>query len=151
MVVVRFLVQAGGFLVGTASRSAPRNARPHIHLVQELKVPGIEAMTPPSLLLSVKNAWSHCSTPPLAFVVSYCRVYIVTYFGMCVTYRRSLDWWPDLFGTYATCYYVSQTRYVFSSPSSSTAISRDSLNSTLSCLRSSLYSPGAALTENAVS
>jgi hypothetical protein len=35
--------------------------------------------------------------------------YIVTYLGVCVTYRRVLEWWPDLLRTYATCYYSSQT------------------------------------------
>jgi hypothetical protein len=34
---------------------------------------------------------------------------IVTYLGVCVTYRRVLDWWPDLLHTYTTCYYTSQT------------------------------------------
>jgi hypothetical protein len=40
---------------------------------------------------------------------------------MCVTSRQVFDWWLDLLHTYTTCYYTSQI-YVFSSPSSSTAI-----------------------------
>jgi hypothetical protein len=35
--------------------------------------------------------------------------YIVTIFVVCVTYRRVLDWWPDLLHTYTPCYYISQT------------------------------------------
>jgi hypothetical protein len=31
------------------------------------------------------------------------------YLGLCVTYRRILDWWPDLLHTYTTCSYTSQT------------------------------------------
>jgi hypothetical protein len=33
----------------------------------------------------------------------------VTYLGVCVTYGRVLDWWPDLLHTYTTCYCTSQT------------------------------------------
>jgi hypothetical protein len=62
----------------------------------------------------------------------YCHV-----FGVCVTYRRVWDWWPDLLRTYATCYYTSQTTvwHAVCSPSSSTAILRDSLNfdSSMAC------------------
>jgi hypothetical protein len=49
-----------------------------------------------------------------------------------LTSRPCMSWWPDLLHTYTTCYYTSQTVVwdtVFSSPSSSTAASRDALNS----------------------
>jgi hypothetical protein len=67
----------------------------------------------------------------------------VTYLGVCVTYRRVLDWWPDLLHTHTTCFCTSQTAiwHTISSPSSSTAISRDFL-SYLICQRSSLYTLG---------
>jgi hypothetical protein len=66
-----------------------------------------------------------------------------------VTYRRGLDWWRNLLNTYTTCYYISH--YVFSSLSSSTVVSRDSLNPSLIRLRSSLYSLGSCPTENTIS
>jgi hypothetical protein len=38
----------------------------------------------------------------------------LTYLGVCVTYRRVLGWWRDLLYSYTTCYYTSQTHYIFS-------------------------------------
>jgi hypothetical protein len=60
------------------------------------------------------------------------RGHISIYLGVCVTYRRVLDIWPDLLHTYKTCCFIPQTtmtHHVFSFTSSSTAISRDSLSS----------------------
>jgi hypothetical protein len=78
---------------------------------------------------------------------SYCHMQ-----GVCVAYKRVLVWWPHLVHTCTTCYYNWQPTlwHAMSSPVSSTAIFRDSLNS-LSCLRSSLYTIGAAPTENTFS
>jgi hypothetical protein len=43
--------------------------------------------------------------------------HIVTYLGVCVTYRLVLDWWPDLLHTYGTCYHTSQTTLWHTVPS----------------------------------
>jgi hypothetical protein len=47
-----------------------------------------------------------------------------------VTYRRVLNWWPDLLHTYTAYYYTSQITiwHTVSYPSSSIAISRDPLS-----------------------
>jgi hypothetical protein len=66
---------------------------------------------------------------------------MITCLEVCVAYRRGLDWWPNLWHTYTTCYYTSQTTiwHTISSPSL-TAVSRDFLNFDSSYLRSALYS-----------
>jgi hypothetical protein len=58
-------------------------------------------------------------------------LFIVTYLGVCMTYGWVFDWWQDLLHTCTACYYTSRTpiwQTVFSSSSSLTAISTDSVN-----------------------
>jgi hypothetical protein len=57
--------------------------------------------------------WRQCVPPKcrLTFNVLHGVISLntVTYLGVCLTYRRVLDSWPDLLHTYTTCYYTSQT------------------------------------------
>jgi hypothetical protein len=72
-------------------------------------------------------------------------------FGVCVTYR----WVWINYRIYCTFIQIvtilHKSLYVFSSPSSSTAASGDSINSNSAGIGSLLYSLGAALTENIAS
>jgi hypothetical protein len=71
-----------------------------------------------------------CFSPYYSMLTWY---YNVTYLGVCVTYKRVLDWWPDfiahLYNLLVHFTNHNMTHYVFSSSSSPTAITRDYHNS----------------------
>jgi hypothetical protein len=52
--------------------------------------------------------WRSATHHPPSFNYLYIFNNTVTYLGVCVTYRRVLDW-SDLLHTYRTCYHTSQT------------------------------------------